>query len=118
MSSVSFPTDWRGKICVLIDDDSLMRTAWAYRARSVGVILHVFEAVKEFLDSVLAESLDRDTWIFVDSQLGDHVPSGELAALGIHDRGFKSICLATGYEPASLNPPKWISRVIGKEPPF
>jgi len=60
--------------------------------------------------------LDKNTPIFMDSQLGDGI-RGENLARDLHARGFRNLYLATGNRDA-LPPIPWVKEVVGKDAPW
>jgi signal transduction histidine kinase len=100
---------------VLVDDDSLVHLTWQMAASAAGKSLLCFFTVDEFLSA--CQKIGFGSQIFVDSNLGQNV-RGEVASEHIFKLGFHNIILCTGYAPDQIQKPAWISRVIGKDPPF
>lgn len=96
---------------VLIDDDELIHMSWQYEADKKGKALKCYKSVEDFLQ--VADSIDRSTKIFVDSNLSDGL-KGEIESEKIFNLGFKEIYLATGYSASVIEKPAWIKEVIGK----
>ncbi|MFA5137725.1 MAG: HAMP domain-containing sensor histidine kinase [Elusimicrobiota bacterium] len=100
---------------VLLDNDTLVHMTWKIAAESKGMNLLCFRTAQELLGE--AERLPKDTAIYADSELGDGV-RGEDVAKELHARGFTRLYLTTGHSPDTFAPMPWISRVMGKEPPW
>ena len=103
--------------CVFIDNEELNRRSWKMLAKCFGRNIAVFSSIDEFLAQ--APAVDRSVPVFVDSDLGEGVPPGEVASKAIADLGFGDIYLATGHSPEGLRVrlPIWIKGIIGKSPP-
>ena len=102
---------------ILIDNDSLIHMMWQMHAKKVGVDLKAFISVEEFLRFEKENSLSKDVFIYVDSELDDGL-LGEVESEKISNLGYKNIYLATGKDPADINKPAWIIQVVGKRPEF
>lgn len=107
----------KSKNIVLIDNDSLIHKMWQMHAKKVGVDLKAFISVEEFLRFEKENSLSKDVFIYVDSELDDGL-LGEVESEKISNLGYKNIYLATGKDPADVNKPAWIIQVVGKRPEF
>jgi signal transduction histidine kinase len=100
---------------ILIDDDLLIHMLWKQCAKAEGKKIQTFSTSEAF--AATAEILDRETPIYVDSNLGNGV-KGEDIARGLHGQGFTELYLATGYNPAKFEGLAFLRGVMGKEPPF
>jgi len=100
---------------ILIDNDSLIRKSWQMQAKKVGVELHTFSSVAEFLMS--AASFNKESLIYVDSDLDDGL-LGEVEAKKIFDLGFFHIHLASGKLFNSDELPSYIQSAQSKRAPF
>jgi len=102
-----------GKIA-LLDDDALVHMNWKLAAKAAGAELQSFKNPQEF--AAAAETLPRDIPLYIDSELGDGV-KGEDIAVGLHERGFTDITMATGHDAEKFSHLPWL-KVSGKEPPW
>lgn len=100
---------------VLIDDDPLVISTWEYLARLKNKTLLTFVSF-EAAESAL-ECIDRNTVIYIDSNLGTDIP-GEEYAKRLYEKGFMNIYLATGYSSDSFEEMYWLKGIVGKEPRF
>lgn len=100
---------------ILIDDDALARATWKIAAGRKGKTFRSFATTADFLKD--APAIDRQTPVYVDSELGDGV-KGETEALKIHALGFGEIYLATGHAPQKFAGLAHLRGVVGKEPPW
>jgi signal transduction histidine kinase len=101
---------------VLIDDDSLTRRVWKANSKSDGRNIAVFESITDFLNHSNLSSLNKQTPIYIDSQLGDNI-RGEVESEKIWELGFSNLHITTGSERANVLETEWILSVIGKSPP-
>lgn len=100
---------------VLLDDDNLVHTVWQMEAKSRDKRLLTFTEPKSFLDELF--KIDKDSPIFIDSNLGNGV-AGESLVAQVKKLGFKEIHIATGYEPDSFAQIPGITSIVGKGHPF
>jgi hypothetical protein len=100
---------------VLIDDDFLIRKLWENSARTQGKRLTLFSNPEDFYTQ--ADSFDSNTEIYVDVDLGSGY-KGEHVAEKALQLGFSKIYLTTGYPAHTFQSLKWLSGVVGKEPPW
>lgn len=100
---------------ILIDDDELVRMTWQSSAKKVGRKLRTFASADDFL--MQADRLSADSPVYVDSQLGEGKRGEEIAKL-IFEKGFRTLYLATGYEPDHFPALPHIRAIVGKEPPW
>ena len=100
---------------ILIDDDELVRMTWEFKAQSSQVNLHTYASPDLFLNE--QESLDKDSLVYLDSELGNML--GEDFVVTLHQLGFLQVYLATGKDASQIakNVDLFIS-IGGKEPPF
>lgn len=96
---------------VLIDDDKFTHLNWRRSAKNIGISLHSYYSVDEFLD--VANIFKTEVPIYVDSNLGDG-QKGEVLSEKIYKLGFKNIYLATGSRKEDIEVPYWIKQVQGK----
>lgn len=97
---------------VLIDDDSLILSAWNISAYENEKKIISFTTFADFLKKM--HTIDTRTPIFIDSNLGDGI-KGEIVSKKAYELGFKTIFLCTGYNPDDFQPMSWITKIIGKE---
>lgn len=100
---------------VLIDDDVLIHIGWRMVAKKANIDLVCYRSVDEFL--LEYKFFPFDTTIYIDSDLQNGY-YGQIESKKIYDVGFESIILATGYSEVNIELYPWISKVIGKRPPF
>lgn len=100
---------------ILIDNDLLIRKSWEFAAKKAEVQLTIFSSVEGFLS--MAEELDRRSLVYIDLELDNGV-MGDVEAQKLSQMGFKSIYLATGHDPKTLNKPNYILEIVGKRSPF
>ena len=103
-----------GRQALLLDDDALVHLNWGIAARSAGINLKPYKKAGEFLAA--AETLPKDTPVYIDSELGEGV-FGEEIARDLHQKGFTDITMATGHAPERFGLLTWL-KVSGKEPPW
>ena len=101
--------------CVLIDNDPLVHLTWSDSASRNGKRLRMLFSPDPFFD--LAPTLRRNIPIFVDSDLGNGL-KGEEVVQRIQALGFTNVLMETGYSPEHFERSPWITRVIGKDPPW
>ncbi len=100
---------------VLIDDDDLVHMSWEMSIKNSKKSYIGFRHPKAFFDA--AVKFDRQTVIYVDSNLGSDV-KGEDVAKKIFEMGFETIYLCTGYGPEEFPPMPWIKAIVGKDCPL
>lgn len=98
---------------VVIDDDTLVHSAWKASSKQHGKTLVCFRNAESFWAA--SEMIDQDSPIFVDVNLGDGV-RGEAIAEYIISEGYTCVYLATGEDPSSVQVPSGLKAVIGKDP--
>ncbi len=98
---------------VLIDDDKFVHINWSLICKKIGLDLHVFYSIDDFLK--LAHTLDKGTRIYIDSHLGDGI-QGEFESEQIFNLGFDNLFLTTGYQKEDINKPSWIKEIYSKGP--
>ena len=101
-------------LCLIDDDTQLVHAVWASVAESKGLKIKMFANPQDFLAA--AESIDRQTPIYIDVSLGDGIKGTDVAE-EIHKLGFVNINLATGYEADSISAPSFIRQIVGKDFP-
>ncbi len=102
---------------VLVDDDPLVHMSWELSAKEAQKSYRGFYSVREFLQA--ADSLDRETPVYVDRNLGpdEGEEKGDDAARHIARAGFEKVFIATGEGDAPASRP-WVRGVKGKTPPW
>lgn len=105
--------------CILIDDDPLIRMTWEMKAKEKGVQLQTFASFDQVAN---LDDLAKQTIFYVDSEIGEQ-EKGEDIIRTLHTNGFKSLYMATGFEPDYIYEKcpelRGITKgVIGKEPLF
>ncbi|MCX5791296.1 MAG: HAMP domain-containing sensor histidine kinase [Elusimicrobia bacterium] len=103
-----------GRQAALLDDDDLVNFNWKMAARSAGIELKTYKNAGEFL--LAAETLSKDTPVYIDSELGEGVSGADIAK-ELHQKGFSDITMATGHGPKRFEQLSWL-KVSGKEPPW
>jgi len=104
----------RYDLCLLDDDTQLIHAVWASVAESKGLKIKMFATPQDFFAS--ADSIDRQTPIYVDISLGNGIKGTDVSH-EIHKLGFVNINLATGYDADSIVVPAFIRQVVGKDFP-
>ncbi len=98
---------------ILIDDDKFIHVNWSMYCQRNNLKFIGFKSVSAFLSS--CSTIDRDSKIFIDSNLGNGV-KGEFEAEKLFQKGFVNLYLATGYEKDSFLKPRWIKDIFSKNP--
>ncbi|MBF0362753.1 MAG: HAMP domain-containing histidine kinase [Oligoflexia bacterium] len=101
---------------VYLDDDLFLRMGWEQVAKSKGFNILTIGTPNELLANENNFSLEN-TEIYLDNNLGDGEMKGEELAVILHDKGFKKLHLATGYDAEKFAHLDWL-KVIGKDCPF
>lgn len=112
---VLIPKDTKRNLIVLIDNDEMMRTTWAFAASDANLHIALYPSIDEFMNVV--SNYSSDTIIYIDSDLGNNI-KGEIEAKKLFDLGFTEIHLATGHSPKRFENMPWLKSIIGKLPPF
>jgi signal transduction histidine kinase len=100
---------------VLIDNDELVEISWRLKCQRLNREFLFFASADSFINH--HTTIPQNALVYIDSNLG-HAKKGEQWAEQIYHMGFKNITLTTGYDPRSITPNQWISKVIGKSPDF
>ncbi len=100
---------------VLIDDDALVHAVWKAASKASGKKIKAFSSPAEFERG--AKELDKDTTIYIDSNLADGI-KGEEYAKTLSERGYTNIILCTGHPAESFSGMPWLSAVVGKDAPW
>jgi hypothetical protein len=100
--------------CVLIDDDFLVHLIWKSAADSASAEFMAFSSPEEFEAEM--DQIDRDTPIYIDSDLGDGI-RGEEVAPKYFAAGFRKIHLATGSAPQEIGVMDRCAGIVGKNAP-
>jgi len=101
---------------VYIEDDMLLRMGWERVAKKKKIKLLTLESPRLFEfhhDNINPET----TKIYIDSSLGENEIKGEDFAAQLHNRGFKHLYIATGYEKEKFAHLSWLKH-SGKNCPF
>jgi len=98
---------------ILLDDDKLIHQTWASVARKNQRSLVSFYRPEDFLSEL--PEFDTDTPIYIDSNLGNGV-YGQTLVPQVRSFGFKTVYLATGYEPNQFTATEGLTAVVGKGP--
>jgi len=101
---------------VYIEDDMLLRMGWERVAKKKKIKLLTLESPRKFenhLDKIDPET----TQIYIDSSLGENEMKGEDFAKVLHDKGYKNLFIATGYEKERFAHLRWLKH-SGKDCPF
>jgi hypothetical protein len=64
------------------------------------------------------DQLAVETPFFLDRDLGEGKPTGEVVAKNLYDKGFKNLYLCTGYRKEDLPEIPWIKDVLLKNVNF
>jgi len=96
---------------ILIDDDKYQHMSWSIQAKRQGKDLLCYFNIEEFLKH--HHLFDKDSKIFVDSDLKTNVP-GEIGAKNIFDKGFSNIFLVTSFTDIDLKSIPWIKEIRSK----
>lgn len=105
----------RNSDLVFIDNDDLMRTAWVFAAKKVGLTISTYSSSQEFNNEL--DKYSKNIPIYIDSDLKENI-KGEEYAQYLYELGFTELYLATAYSSKCFNNMPWIKEVIGKTPPF
>lgn len=93
---------------------SLVVSLWASVAKQNQKSLRSYFEPNVFFAAL--EEIDRESPIFIDSNLADGVKGQDLVPR-VRELGFKTVCLATGYESEKFAGTPGLTKVIGKEAP-
>lgn len=102
---------------VFVDDSIGLTTAWEMAAELKGKNIKTFNTIEKFLAFV--PQCSKITPIYIDYDLKASITGIDLAKQ-LHEQGFKTLYLATGYNPSQFSKDKypWIKEVVIKEAPF
>ena len=103
------------KMIVLIDDDELVRLTWDSKAKRQNIVLKTFASYELFLND--KTTINKDSKIYIDSELGENVKGEEIAVL-LHSQGFSDISMSTGHSQEKFIGIQFLKGVISKSPPF
>lgn len=101
---------------ILIDDDDLIHQTWTSAASQSGKSIKGYTHPDAFFAEASASLLSRDVPVYLDSSLGNGI-KGEDLVPRIRSLGFKTVFLATGYEPDRFSHIEGLAGIVGKEPP-
>lgn len=99
-----------------IDDDFYIRSDWKRSAKKCGISMLSASSRDELMENI--NDLGPETKIYIDSQLEEDDPPGEILAKELYDLGFKDLTMSTGYTKDKFKDMPWIKDVIGKGPLF
>jgi hypothetical protein len=99
---------------VLIDDDMFIRMGWENYAKENKIKLMTFSSTRTFKE--YQSNFSKNIKIYIDSNFGEGEPKGEDFAKELHDKGFKHIYMATGYDAEMFSNFTFLKGVVGKEP--
>ncbi|MBF0363894.1 MAG: HAMP domain-containing histidine kinase [Oligoflexia bacterium] len=110
-------TDSESFNIVYIEDEPYPRRAWERSAKKAGIKLLILASPHEFekYESVLSKETCE---IYIDRELGDESPKGEVFAKTLHEKGFKKLFLATGHESEMFEHLSSWLKCTGKMPPW
>jgi len=101
---------------VYIEDDMLLRMGWERVAKKKKIKLLTLESPRKF--EAHAEKINPETTkIYIDSSLGENEMKGEDFASLLHEKGYKHLYIATGYEKERFAHLPWLKH-SGKDCPF
>jgi hypothetical protein len=100
---------------VLLDDEKLVRLSWQIMAEKHGINLLTYSTERELLNHVA--TLSKQTPIYLDVHLAESF-AGLRIGRELSQMGFKTIILTTGLDSDQIPNETWISKVIGKTPPW
>lgn len=104
----------KGSACILIDNDELTRLVWEDAAAKDGIALTTYSNPSTFFEH--EKDIDRNTTIYIDSDLGLE-KRGEEIAKDIQEIGFKKIYLTTGFPKEHFEKGfPWLKAVLSKTP--
>lgn len=101
---------------VLIDDDSQLAIVWKMTAEKRGVRFHHYSHPKRFLEEM--KGISRRADIYLDISFPDDAFNPESFGRRLKKAGFENIFLATGHSKDRFKAWKWVSGIVGKEPPW
>lgn len=99
---------------VLIDNDKIIRFAWAQKAKKAHVKLLTLSSIDEF-DKYREKISKKETRIYLDSDLGEESLRGEEFALVLYQEGYQHIFMASSFHMPEVYP--WLKN-SGKAAPF
>lgn len=99
---------------ILIDNDELVRITWEARAKKAGKNLTTCSNSRELFNSL--NNYSSDSYFYIDAEL-DNEKGEEVASL-LYEKGYKNLIITTGHSSDRFSHIKYISKVIGKNPPF
>jgi signal transduction histidine kinase len=101
---------------IYIDDENILRKSWERSAKRNNIKLLTCSSPDE-LYQVLNLVSKNDSKIYIDRELGDNFPKGELIAQDLYEKGFMNVHLATGHHPSKFQHLNWL-KCQGKIPPW
>jgi signal transduction histidine kinase len=107
--------DSRETDAILLDDEKLVRMSWQIMAEKHGINLVVCSSERELRDRL--SSLPKQVPIYLDVHLNEPY-AGIRIGRELSQMGFETIILTTGLDSDELPKEAWISKVIGKTPPW
>lgn len=101
---------------VYIEDDELLRISWERKAERKNLKLLTLKSVNDFSNYI--EQISKEsTKIYIDSRLGEGQIRGEEFAKILHEKGYRNIFIASGYEEKKFEHLPWL-KISGKSCPF
>lgn len=101
---------------VYIDDDKYLRRGWEKSAQKHGIKLLTLSSTQDFYQ--YEKQISKETPIYIDRELGDHEPKGEVFAKELFERGYRQLYLATGHSKSFFPPMDYIVDIIEKDTPW
>ena len=101
-------------LSVLLDNDELIRLTWEIKAKKNNIDLLTFKSSEELLSSL--DKFTKDTIFYIDSDLDSE--KGEVIAEKLFHLGFSNLIMSSGYSELKFANLKFITKTIGKSPPF
>jgi signal transduction histidine kinase/CheY-like chemotaxis protein len=99
---------------VLIDDQIYNHDFWRYKAKKKRKSLNCYMSLDEFMKE--KNLISFNTPIYIDLNLGE--ARGLDVAEKLHQEGFCSLYITTGFVNFDVNKYAYITGVVGKSPPF
>jgi signal transduction histidine kinase len=101
---------------VYLDDDKYLRWGWESSSKNNGIRLLALANPDELNNHL--HQISKSTPIYIDRELGDDFPKGEVVAQELFAKGFNNLFLATGYDKDHFPKMDFIKDVIGKDAPW
>ena len=101
---------------VYIDDDLLLRLTWEAIAKKRNIHFLSLSSTSDFRNYE-SQINKKNSFIYIDSNLGENEIKGEDFAIILHNEGYENIYIASGYNPEHFSHLSWLN-YAGKECPF